>query len=131
MEDKSRNLKFHRFRMRFLFPVAIILMLAVFVNSISDAIVFSYLYLIDSGLCIVWFSLAVPTFIGFSRRSGTVYRWNRAYLGYMIFYLLLKMVLSVTLMHDVSSGAIILLFLMVIFHITELIYYRRRRELFI
>ena len=130
MDNRYIALGYHNFRMKLIFPIALIVHISMFVNSISDAIVFSYLYLIDACLCLVWFSLAVPTFTGLYRRRPNGYRWNRAFLIYMISYLSIRTVLYVSLVNNFSIGMVIVMILAIIAHVLELIYYRHRRTMF-
>ena len=129
--DKLRDTpRYHRFRMRFIFPFALLLNIVIFVQSISDAITLSYLYLIDAGMCLCWFSLAVPTFTGFMRRTESAYRWNWGYETFMIAFLLGRTMLYMVLIEDRSIGLLLLLAAFTIGHICELIWYYAHRNIF-
>ena len=121
---------YHRFRIRRIFPFAMILNIVIFVQSVSDAITLSYLYLIDAGMCLCWFALAIPVFSGFLRRTESAYKWNLGYETFMIAFLSGRMVLYLVLIKDRSIGLLLLFTVFICWHICESIWYHGRRNIF-
>ena len=116
--------------MRWILPFAILLNIVIFVQCISDAITWSYMYLIDAGLCLGWFAIAVPTYTGFLRNTGSAYRWNIAYELFMLTFLTLKGLMYLLLVTDRSFGMVLLLAVFISGHIWELIWYHGRKNIF-